>query len=313
MSYDGIKFLIMDVDGTLTDGKIYMGEGGELFKAFDIKDGCGIKDILPEYGIIPVIITARKSIMLENRCSELGIKYLFQSERNKIGKLNEIIKQKSIEDKIDYSLSNVAYIGDDILDLQCIKPINNASGITGCPADAVDEIKKNVSFISCKNGGNGAVRDFIEYICNTQKKIEKFDDIRSCSLDAYDFIMEFIKGLHNEIGRYELKNGSYAMVQKYETKNRYDCKYESHKKYIDLQMIVEGEEIISVANTCNLKSKSEYDEENDVLFYESSEQGIDFALRKYDYLILKPTDAHRPCIRCNNSKKVKKIVIKIAR
>ena len=66
-----IKYLIMDVDGTLTDGKIYMGPNGETIKVFDIKDGCGIKDILPQYDIIPVIITARETKMLENRCKEL--------------------------------------------------------------------------------------------------------------------------------------------------------------------------------------------------------------------------------------------------
>ena len=79
-----IKFLIMDVDGTLTDGKIYMGNKGELFKAFDVKDGCGIKDILPEYGIIPVIITARQSDILKRRCEELNIINLYQGVRHKL-------------------------------------------------------------------------------------------------------------------------------------------------------------------------------------------------------------------------------------
>ena len=66
-----IKFLIMDVDGTLTDGKIYMGQDGEMAKAFDIKDGAGIALVLPKNNIIPVIITARESKILANRCEEL--------------------------------------------------------------------------------------------------------------------------------------------------------------------------------------------------------------------------------------------------
>ena len=74
-----IKFLVLDVDGTLTDGKIYMGAEGELFKAFDIKDGCGIKDILPQYNIVPVIITARDSMILIRRCKELNISNLYQN------------------------------------------------------------------------------------------------------------------------------------------------------------------------------------------------------------------------------------------
>ena len=68
-----IKLLVMDVDGTLTDGKLYFGENGEMFKSFDVKDGCGIKDILPKYNILPVIITARNSVYLEKRCKELGV------------------------------------------------------------------------------------------------------------------------------------------------------------------------------------------------------------------------------------------------
>ena len=68
-----IRYLIMDVDGTLTDGKIYMGAAGEVMKAFDIKDGCGIKDILPRCYITPIIITARESKILTNRCDVITI------------------------------------------------------------------------------------------------------------------------------------------------------------------------------------------------------------------------------------------------
>lgn len=161
-----VKFLIMDVDGTLTDGKIYMGENGELFKAFNVKDGCGIKDILPEYGIIPVIITARKSKMLENRCRELEVTELYQGIRNKSEKLEEILASFSKINNIKYSLNNCAYIGDDILDLQCMYLIKEAGGVVGCPADAVKKVKKLADFIADHNGGDGAVRDFIEWILN---------------------------------------------------------------------------------------------------------------------------------------------------
>ena len=153
-----IKYLIMDVDGTLTDGKIYMGYEGEMFKAFDIKDGCGIKDILPENGIIPVIITARDSKILENRCKELSIEKLYQGERNKIGRLKEILQEEGAD------LSDCAYIGDDILDIQCMNPIKQAGGLVGCPADAVQKVVDLADFVSKRNGGNGAVREFIEWI-----------------------------------------------------------------------------------------------------------------------------------------------------
>ena len=159
-----IKFLVMDVDGTLTDGKIYMGQNGEAFKSFDVKDGFGIKDILQEINISPIIITARYSDILIRRCEELGIKYVFQGERDKLKKLNQFIIEKSKVDNYRYELSEIAYIGDDILDLQCMLPIKNNGGIVGCPKDAVKEVTKIATFISSRNGGDGAVREFIEYL-----------------------------------------------------------------------------------------------------------------------------------------------------
>lgn len=149
-----IKYLVMDVDGTLTDGKIYMGNDGEMMKAFDIKDGCGIHDILIPAGITPVIITGRSSKILENRCKELGITNLHQGIRNKIEKLLTITTD----------LSTVAYIGDDINDLSCMEPIKEAGGLVGCPADAVQKVVDLADFVSKRNGGNGAVREFIEWI-----------------------------------------------------------------------------------------------------------------------------------------------------
>jgi 3-deoxy-D-manno-octulosonate 8-phosphate phosphatase (KDO 8-P phosphatase) len=162
-----IRFLIMDVDGTLTDGKIYMGENGELFKAFDIKDGCGIKEILPKYNIIPVVITARRSRILENRCCELDITELHQGGRNKIEILNKVLEKYSNIEKAHYTLANCAYIGDDLLDIQCMKPIREMGGITGCPNDAVDKVKEISDFVSHFNGGDGAVREFIGWITSS--------------------------------------------------------------------------------------------------------------------------------------------------
>lgn len=149
-----IKYLVMDVDGTLTDGKIYMGNNGEIMKAFSIKDGCGIHDILLPAGIIPVIITGRESKIVENRCIEIGIKEIHQGVVNKVEKLLSITK----------TLSSVAYIGDDINDLSAINLIKKAGGLIGCPSDAVQMVKKNADYVSSKNGGDGAVRDFIEWI-----------------------------------------------------------------------------------------------------------------------------------------------------
>ena len=117
-----IKYLVMDVDGTLTDGKIYMGAHGEMMKAFNIKDGCGIHDIAIPGGIIPVIITGRTSEIVKKRCGELGIQQVYQGIKNKIEQLNSIADD----------LSQVAYIGDDINDLSCMIPVKEAGGVVGC-------------------------------------------------------------------------------------------------------------------------------------------------------------------------------------
>lgn len=143
----------MDVDGTLTDGKIYMGNHGEAFKAFNIKDGCGIHDIAIPHGITPIIITGRESDIVSNRCKELGITNVFQGISNKIDKLKEIVPD----------LSTVAYIGDDINDLRCMEEVIKAQGVVACPADAVRDVMNIAHFVSSKNGGDGAVREFIEW------------------------------------------------------------------------------------------------------------------------------------------------------
>lgn len=158
-----IKYLVMDVDGTLTDSKIYMSNSGELCKAFNIKDGCGIHDIAMAAGIIPVIITGRKSDIVKNRCHELGITSVFQGVSNKEEKLYEITSD----------FSGVAYIGDDINDLVCMRLVKSEGGIIGCPADAVEKVKEVVDFIAEHNGGEGAVRDFIEWILKPEQQLQK--------------------------------------------------------------------------------------------------------------------------------------------
>lgn len=152
-----IRVLVMDVDGTLTDGKIYMGENGEICKAFNIKDGYGIHDILNPAGIIPVIITGRQSKIVENRCKELGISEIHQGIKDKVSKLVEVV------DRLDVQLAEVAYIGDDLNDMPCMKAVKEAGGIVGCPADAVKEVKDFSGFVATSRGGEGAVREFIVF------------------------------------------------------------------------------------------------------------------------------------------------------
>ena len=155
-----IQILAMDVDGTLTNGKIYMGQDGELFKVFDVKDGYAIHDLLPKYNILPVIITGRISRIVENRAKELGITNIHQGIRDKSGLLEKIVREKNL------SMSNIAFIGDDLNDFDCMKNC----GIKGCPVDAAPEIKAIADFVSSKSGGDGAVREFIEFLINHNKQ-----------------------------------------------------------------------------------------------------------------------------------------------
>lgn len=149
-----MKALIMDVDGTLTDGGIYLGQNGEVLKRFSAKDGYAIANILPKYNIIPIIITGRESRIVENRCKELGIVEFVQGSKDKIYDMNRVLK------KLQISLDEVAYIGDDLNDYDAMKMV----AVRGCPADAVDEIKGICNYVSKYNGGYGAVRAFIEWI-----------------------------------------------------------------------------------------------------------------------------------------------------
>ncbi len=145
--------LVMDVDGTLTDGKIYMSANGEIIKAFNIKDGYALAHIR-DYGIEPVIITGRESEILKRRSAELHISELYQGIGNKLFKLKDICAKKGI------MLEEVAYIGDDINDLSCIQ----YCGVSACPSDAVKIVKNAVSLVTEAKGGEGAVREFCDFL-----------------------------------------------------------------------------------------------------------------------------------------------------
>ena len=148
---ENIKMLVMDVDGTLTDGKIYYGNDGELFKAFDVRDGYRLVKC-EEYGIITAIITGKTSKIVECRARDLKIKEVHQGVSNKIEVLKTLIEKYNLDK------SQVAYIGDDVNDIECMQ----YCGFSACPADAIDEVKNTVDYV-CKNiGGHGAVSEVID-------------------------------------------------------------------------------------------------------------------------------------------------------
>lgn len=148
-----IKLFAMDVDGTLTDGKIYISNSGEAMKAFSPKDGLGIK-LLMLHDIIPVIITGRTSDIVKKRCQEIGIPVLYQGIRDKAAILKELIK------KFDLTSEQVAYIGDDMNDLSAIE----VAGISFAPADCASQLVPYVDIVLTKKAGDSPVREAIDMI-----------------------------------------------------------------------------------------------------------------------------------------------------
>ena len=158
-----IKLVLLDVDGTLTDGGIYRGNNGEELKRFNVKDGYAIVNA-QKLGIEFGIITGRKSELVEIRSNELKIKYLYQGISEKTVILEEIMQKTGLKKE------EIAYMGDDLNDILIMKQ----SGLTGAPKDAADEVIQIADFVSGKNGGSGAVREFVEYILKKDGKWETF-------------------------------------------------------------------------------------------------------------------------------------------
>ena len=158
-----IKLVLLDVDGTLTDGGIYRGNNGEELKRFNVKDGYAIVNA-QKLGIEFGIITGRKSELVEIRSNELKIKYLYQGISEKTVILEEIMQKTGLKKE------EIAYMGDDLNDILIMKQ----SGLTGAPKDAADEVIQIADFVSEKNGGSGAMREFVEYILKKDGKWEIF-------------------------------------------------------------------------------------------------------------------------------------------
>lgn len=152
-----IKLIVCDVDGTLTDGKIYMSAQGEMMKAFNIKDGLALAR-LSRYGVTPVILTGRVSEITLRRCEELKIREIHQGVDDKATRLKEIAA------KFNCTLSDIVFLGDDINDLECLK----LCGISACPADAVAPVRQACTYVSSLRGGDGAARDIIEWLIAQQ-------------------------------------------------------------------------------------------------------------------------------------------------
>jgi len=157
-----IRLLILDVDGVMSDGLIYMGNSGEELKAFNVRDGYGLRCVLTS-GIEVAIITGRKAKLLEDRCQTLGISHLFQGQSDKLIAYRQLLSELSLTD------SQVAYIGDDLIDW----PVMEKVGLSVAVADAHPLLLPKADYVTRINGGRGAVREVCDLILMSQGLLDE--------------------------------------------------------------------------------------------------------------------------------------------
>ena len=158
-----VKLLVLDVDGVLTNGQVFIGDNGkEFLKAFDIQDGLGIK-LLDKIGIPTALITGRSSQMVLARCEELGINHVQMGVKNKATALESMVQSLGLQP------SDCAVMGDDWPDL----PMMKSAGLKVCPAQGHDAVKETAHFVTTRSGGSGAVRELCDLILKAQNRYEE--------------------------------------------------------------------------------------------------------------------------------------------
>ena len=155
-----IRLLVLDVDGVLTDGHLLYGPQGEQLKTFDAKDGLGLKLLMRE-GIEVAVISARSAPALRARLDELGIARTYLGRSDKERALDELLSELSL------SASEVAYCGDDVLDL----PVLRRVGLPIAPADAHPIVRDEVDWITDRPGGHGAVREIADWLLEARGRL----------------------------------------------------------------------------------------------------------------------------------------------
>jgi 3-deoxy-D-manno-octulosonate 8-phosphate phosphatase (KDO 8-P phosphatase) len=165
-----IKLLLLDVDGVLTDGCLFYGEEGEVLKAFNVRDGFGIK-LMPKVGVLVGIISGRYAPLVYARTKDLGIdrNLVFLGSENKLEKVVLLAKQLGLD------FSQIAFIGDDWIDL----PVLLKVGLSGCVADAHEDVISRVDWVSKYAGGKGAVRELCELIIRAKGRNDLFQTFLS--------------------------------------------------------------------------------------------------------------------------------------
>lgn len=148
-----IKMLCLDIDGVLTDGGMYYSETGDEFKKFNTKDGLGIKNLVKKGIKVAFISNGKNNKLIENRAKLLGVEKVYVGKDDKMNVMKKWLKETKL------SWNNIAYVCDDINDLEVIKNV----ALSACPNDASPKIKSASHIILNKNGGDGCVREFIDH------------------------------------------------------------------------------------------------------------------------------------------------------
>lgn len=154
-----VRLMGFDIDGVMTDGRLYYGPEGETLKVFHSRDGHGLK-LLMRAGIIVVVISGRRSAALETRCAELGVHECHMGVEDKLATLQAILAKRSL------TLSEAGYMGDDIVDLEILC----RCGFSAAPADAHPEVCARVDYRAALPGGHGAVREVCDWLLKTQDR-----------------------------------------------------------------------------------------------------------------------------------------------
>lgn len=153
VDFKKLKLLLLDVDGVMTDGRIIYDNDGNEIKAFDVKDGHGLK-LVQRAGIQVGIITGRQSTIVDRRAAELGIELVYQGAKDKRLPFRKILQKLALEP------GEVAYAGDDLVDL----PVMRQVGFAATVADAMDEVKAAAHLVTRRAGGRGAVREICDHL-----------------------------------------------------------------------------------------------------------------------------------------------------
>lgn len=160
--FSNVRLVVFDVDGVLTDGRLFISEHGESFKCFHVRDGVGIK-MLQQHGIPVAVISAKQSGSLAKRMSDLSVQFFRPGSHDKMEELNRIVSELNI------GLKQVLYVGDDMIDLPVLRQV----GLSLAPADAYPMVKAEVDWLTESKGGEGVAREVADLVLADQFELSE--------------------------------------------------------------------------------------------------------------------------------------------